>query len=210
MIRELFSSFVVSLPAVFFVVDPFGVVPIFLAITARDPGKARQMAMRACLVGSGLLLFFALFGGLIFKVFAVTLSAFRVAGGILLLITSLDMLRGRTSQTKTSPEEELEGAQKEDVAVVPLAMPLLAGPGAIATVMVLMSRGTGILTAIPVIISIVLTFVASYYLLRAAGLVQRLLGQTGVAILQRLMGLILAAIAVQFIAEGGHDLISSR
>jgi multiple antibiotic resistance protein len=209
-LRELLSSFVVALPAVFFVVDPFGVVPIFLAITARDPGKARQMAMRACLVGCGLLLFFALFGGLIFKVFAVTLSAFRVAGGILLLITSLDMLRGHTSQTKTSPEEELEGAQKEDVAVVPLAMPLLAGPGAIATVMVLMSRGTGLLTAIPVIISIALTFVASYYLLRAAGLVQRLLGQTGVSILQRLMGLILAAIAVQFIAEGGHDLISSR
>jgi len=209
-LRELLSSFVVALPAVFFVVDPFGVVPIFLAITARDPGKARQMALRACLVGCGLLLFFALFGGLIFKVFAVTLSAFRVAGGILLLITSLDMLRGHTSQTKTSPEEELEGAQKEDVAVVPLAMPLLAGPGAIATVMVLMSRGTGILTAIPVIISIALTFIASYYLLRAAGLVQRLLGQTGVSILQRLMGLILAAIAVQFIVEGGHDLISSR
>ena len=201
---------VTKFAAVFFVVDPFGVVPTFLAITARDPGKARQMALRACLVGCGLLLFFALFGGLIFKVFAVTLSAFRVAGGILLLITSLDMLRGPTSQTKTSSEEELEGAQKEDVAVVPLAMPLLAGPGAIATVMVLMSRGTGILTAIPVIISIALTFVASYYLLRAAGLVQRLLGQTGVSILQRLMGLILAAIAVQFIAEGGHDLISSR
>ena len=200
---------VTQFAAVFFVVDPFGVVPSFLAITARDPGKARQMALRACLVGCGLLLFFALFGGLIFKVFAVTLSAFRVAGGILLLITSLEMLRGHTSQRKTSPKEELEGAQKEDAAVVPLAMPLLAGPGAIATVMVLMSRGTGILTAIPVIISIALTFIASYYLLRAAGLVQRLLGQTGVAILQRLMGLILAAIAVQFIAEGGHDLISS-
>jgi len=201
---------VTKFAAVFFVVDPFGVVPTFLAITARDPGKARQMALRACLVGCGLLLFFALFGGLIFKVFAVTLSAFRVAGGILLLITSLDMLRGPTSQTKTSSEEELEGAQKEDVAVVPLAMPLLAGPGSIATVMVLMSRGTGLVTAIPVIISIVVTFVASYYTLRAAGLVQRVLGQTGVSILQRLMGLILAAIAVQFIAEGGHDLISSR
>ena len=210
MVRELLSSFAVALPAVFFVVDPFGVVPIFVAITARDPGKGRQVAMRASLVGCGLLLFFALFGGLIFKVFAVTLSAFRVAGGILLLITSLDMLRGRTSQTKTSPEEEIEGAQKEDVAVVPLAMPLLAGPGSIATVMVLMSRGTGLVTAIPVIISIVVTFVASYYTLRAAGLVQRVLGQTGVSILQRLMGLILAAIAVQFIAEGGHDLISSR
>ncbi len=206
--RELFSSLIVALPAVFFVVDPFGVVPIFLAITARDASKAREMALRACLVGGGILLFFALFGGLVFKVFAVTLSAFRVAGGILLLITSLDMLRGRTSATKTSPAEELEGARKEDVAVVPLAMPLLAGPGSIATVMVLMSRGTGILSAVAVIVSIVLTFVASYYILRAAGLVQRVLGESGVAILQRLMGLILAAIAVQFIAEGARDLIT--
>jgi multiple antibiotic resistance protein len=209
--RDLFSSFIVALPAVFIVVDPFGVVPIFLAMTAGEsPERIRATALRACVVGGGLLLFFALFGGLIFKVFAVTLSAFRVAGGILLLVTSLDMLRGRMSLTKTSPAEEREGARKEDIAVVPLAMPLLAGPGSIATVMVLMSRGKGILTAIPVVISIVLTFVASYYILRAASMVQRVLGQSGVAILQRLMGLILAAIAVQFIAEGSHDLIRFR
>lgn len=208
MIPDLFSTFIVALPAILFVVDPFGVVPIFLSITAGDSAKrAREMALRACLVGGGLLIFFALFGGLVFKVFGVTLSAFRVAGGVLLLITSLDMLRGRTSQTKTSPAEELESAQKEDVAVVPLAMPLLAGPGSIATVMVLMSRGTGILTAVPVVISIVLTFVASYYTLRGAHIVLRALGESGVAILQRLMGLILAAIAVQFIAEGSLQLM---
>lgn len=205
--HEFLSIFIVALPAVFFVVDPFGVVPIFLSITAKDPPeRARQMALRACSVGGGLLLFFALFGGLVFKVFGVTLSAFRIAGGILLLMTSLDMLRGRTSQTKTSPEEEREGAEKEDVAVVPLAMPLLAGPGSIATVMVLMSKGKSIASAIAVLVSIVLAFVASYYILRAAGIVQRVLGQSGVAILQRLMGLILAAIAVQFIADGYHDL----
>jgi len=208
MIRDFISSFLVAMPAVFIVVDPFGVVPIFLAMTAGEPPeKTRETAKRACLVGCGLLVFFALFGGLVFKVFAVTLSAFRVAGGFLLLVTALDMLRGRMSQTKTSPAEEREGAQKEDIAVVPLAMPLLAGPGSIATVMVLMARGGGIVTAIPVVPSIILTFVASYYTLRAAGLVQRVLGQSGVAILQRLMGLILAALAVQFIAEGSRDLI---
>jgi len=93
------------------------------------------------------------------------------------------------------------------VTVFTLAMPLLAGPGSIATVMVLMSRGTGILTAVPVVISIVLTFVASYYTLRGAHIVLRALGESGVAILQRLMGLILAAIAVQFIAEGSLQLM---
>ena len=206
-VPELLSLFLVSLSAVFFVVDPIGVVPIFLAMTSRDaPEKARNMALRACLVGGALLTFFALFGGLVFKVFGVTLGAFRVAGGILLLITALDMLRARTSETRTSPEETEEGVQKEDIAIVPLAVPLLAGPGSIATVMVLMSKGPGILSAVPVIVSILLTFVASYYVLRGAVLVQKVLRQSGVAILQRVMGLILAAIAVQFMAEGARDL----
>lgn len=202
------SLFLVSLSAVFFVVDPIGVVPLFLAMTHSDPPeKVRSMALRACLVGCGLLSFFALFGGVVFKVMGVTLSAFRVAGGILLLITALDMLRARTSETRTSPGEAEEGATKDDIAIVPLAVPLLAGPGSIATVMVLMSKGQGILSAIPVVISILITFVASYFLLRAAVLVQRVLRQSGVAILQRVMGLILAAIAVQFIAEGARALM---
>jgi multiple antibiotic resistance protein len=207
-LTELLGLFVVSLPAVFFVVDPIGVVPIFLAMTADDPPeKVRRMALRACVTGAALLTFFALFGGLIFKMFGVTLGAFRVAGGLLLLITALDMLNARPARTRTSPKETLEGAAKDDVAIVPLAIPLLAGPGAIATVMVLMSRGTGILTAVPVVLSVILTFAVSYLLLRGASLVQKVLRQTGVAILERVMGLILAAIAVQFIAEGARTLL---
>ena len=208
MISELLSLFVVSLPAVFFVVDPIGVVPIFLSMTANDPPeKVRRMALRACVTGGALLIFFALFGGVIFKIFSITLAAFRVAGGLLLLITALDMLNARPARTRTSPTETLEGAEKDDIAVVPLAIPLLAGPGAIATVMVLMSRGTGVWSAIPVLLSVVLTFAASYVILRGATLVQKVLRQTGVAIVERVMGLILAAIAVQFIAEGGRALL---
>ncbi len=206
---EQLSLFLVSLPAVLFVVDPVGVVPIFLAITAGDSEeKIRSTARRACMVACGLLLFFAMFGGVIFKVFGVSLGAFRVAGGILLLITALDMLRARPSETRTTPSETQEGATKDDVALVPLAMPLLAGPGAIATAMVLMARGgENMVSAVPVLVAIVLTFVTSYFVLRAAGFVQRVLKQSGVAILERVMGLILAAIAVQFIADGGKDLL---
>ncbi len=204
---EHLSHFLVSLSAILFVVDPIGVVPIFLSITAGDSDeKNRRTALRACIVASLLLLFFALFGGLIFKVFSVSLGAFRVAGGILLLITALDMLRARTSETRTTRPEEQEGAVKEDVALVPLAVPLLAGPGAIATAMVLMARGDTWVSAVPVLAAIVLTFTVSYFVLRAAGLVQRVLKQSGVAILERVMGLILAAIAVQFIADGARDL----
>ena len=204
---EYASLFLVSLSAIFFVVDPIGVVPLFLAMTAGDTQeKVRRTAMRACLVACGMMLFFALFGGVIFKVFGVSLGAFRVAGGILLLITALDMLRARPSETRTTPSEEQEGVVKEDVAIVPLAIPLLAGPGAIATAMVLMAKGDTLVSAIPVLAAVVLTFVASYFILRASGLIQRVLRQSGVAIVERVMGLILAAIAVQFIADGGKEL----
>ncbi|WNG16210.1 MarC family protein [Cystobacter fuscus] len=206
---EQFSLFIVALPAMLFVVDPVGLVPIFLAMTAGDSQeKIRSTARRACLVACALMLFFALFGGVIFKVFGVSLGAFRVAGGILLLITALDMLRARPSETRTTPSETQEGVVKEDVALVPLAMPLLAGPGAIATAVVLMARGGNrLVSAVPVLLAILITFVTSYFILRAASLVQRVLRQSGVAILERVMGLILAAIAVQFIADGGKDLL---
>ena len=118
------------------------------------------------------------------------------------------MLHARPAGTRTSPTETLEGAQKEDVAIVPLAVPLLAGPGAIASVMVLMSKGGSSFTsAIPVLLAIVLTLLATFLILRGASFVERVLRQTGVAILERVMGLILAAIAVQFIAEGGRALL---
>ena len=210
MINELLGLFALAFPAVFFVVDPIGVVPLFVAMTANDPPeKVQRMARRACVTGCALLVFFALFGGLVFKLFGVTLGAFRVAGGLLLLVTSLDMVNARPARTRTSPTETREGVEKEDVAIVPLAIPLLAGPGAIATVMVLMSRGKGVLTAIPVALSVLLTFGVSYLVLRGAALVQRVLRRTGVAIVERVMGLILAAIAVQFIAEGGRALLAS-
>lgn len=202
-----YEFFFICLSAVFFVVDPLSVVPIFTSLTSQSPShKIHTTALRACLAAAGVLLAFTLFGGYIFKVVGVTLSAFRVAGGILLLMTSLDMLRARPSSTKTSADEEKENASKEDVAIVPLAMPLLAGPGSIATVMVLMSKGHGWLAAIPVVISIALTFVATYFLFRASTWVQRVLGKSGIAILERVMGLILGALAVQFIAEGALSL----
>jgi multiple antibiotic resistance protein len=207
-VSEAVSSALVALSAVFFVVDPVGVVPIFIAMTHGDPAeKMRATAWRASVVAAALLVFFALFGTFLFKVVGVSLSAFRVAGGIVLLITALDMLRARQSETRTSPEEAQEATGKEDVAIVPLAIPLLAGPGAIATVMVLMSRAASVVSVVAVVVSILLTMAASYFLLRGASLVQRVLGQSGVAIFQRVMGLLLAAIAVQFIAEGGRDLV---
>lgn len=205
----MLAAFALALPAVLFIVDPIGVVPLFVAMTAKDsPEKCRGMALRACLTAGGILVFFALFGTLVFKIFAVTLAAFRVAGGLLLMLTALDMLRAQHPGTKTSPAETQEGSAQEDIAVVPLAMPLLAGPGAIATVMVLMAQnGAGLEAGIVVIGSIAVTMVLAWITLRSAHLVKRVLKQTGIAILERIFGLILAAIAVQFVFEGGRELL---
>lgn len=208
--KSALSSFLVTLSAVFFIVDPLGLVPLFVAMTSRDSEeKRRRTARRAVLVAAGVLSAFALFGSVIFKVFGVTLSAFKVAGGILLLITAIDMLRAQPSRTRSSPEEADEGAAKDDVAIVPLAMPLLAGPGAIATVAVLAGRGPSWLSsAAPVLLAIALTCGAAYLLLRIAGRINGLLGKSGIAVLERIMGLLLAAIAVQFAADGLRELLA--
>jgi multiple antibiotic resistance protein len=202
-VKELLSYSLVSFSAVFFVMDPMGLLPIFVAMTSKDTAqKRREMARRATLVAFGLLTVFAVFGGVIFRAFGITLEAFRIAGGVLLLLMALDMVRALPSRTRSSPEETTEGYEKDDVAIVPLAMPLLAGPGAIATVMVVASRGGSWMHTGIVIGAVGFTCAVTYLMLRAAGPLNRLFGRTGIAVLERIMGLLLAAIAVQFIADG--------
>lgn len=201
--NEYLSFFLVTLPAVFFIMDPLGLLPIFVAITANDtPEKRQRTARRASLIAFGLMTFFTIFGSFVFKLFGISMSALKVAGGILLLITALDMLRALPSRTRSSPEETHESETKEDVAVVPLAMPLLAGPGSIATAMVLAARGPHWTYSIPVVVAIAITCLITYLLLRAATRLNKLLGTTGIAMLERVMGLLLASIAIQFVADG--------
>ena len=206
MMREWLSFSLLSLSAIFFVVDPMGVIPVFMAITRHDsPDKRKSMAMRASLAAFFILSTFAVAGTLIFRVFGVTLGAFKVAGGVLLLLTSIEMLKAQPQRTRTTPEEQQEGAEKEDVAIFPLAIPLLAGPGSIATVTALMGRAGRILFAVPVILSIAITCAASYLMLVAAERIQRLLGVTGLNVMNRVIGLIIGAIAVQFMFDGLKD-----
>lgn len=193
----------VAFGTVFAIVDPLGLVPPFLAITPGETvARRRGIAKRACLIGAVVLVAFGLAGSLIFRFFGITLHAFRIAGGVLLFLVALDMLRARHSGTKTTPEEEAEGAAKEDVAVIPLGIPLLAGPGAIASVMMLTGRAGTTAEHAVVYGAILLTVAIAYTALRAAEPVSRVLGKTGLNVLTRLMGLILAAIAVQFVIDG--------
>jgi len=206
MIHEWLTFSLLSFSAIFFVVDPMGVIPIFIAMTRNDsPQKRQSMARRASIAAFFILALFAVAGTLIFKVFGVTLGAFKVAGGVLLLLTSIEMLRAQQVRTRTSTEEEREGAEKEDVAIFPLAIPLLAGPGSIATVTALMGRAGRILFMVPVILSIAVTCAASYLMLMAADRIQRMLGVTGLNVMNRVIGLIIGAIAVQFMFDGLRD-----
>jgi multiple antibiotic resistance protein len=202
MLAEIWQA-LLALSALFFVVDPIGVLPIFMSITPHDSAeKRRAMAKKACFVATILLLIFALAGGALFKLLGVTLPAFKIAGGIALLLNGIDMLRGHTTPQKTSAAEQAEGAAKDDVAIFPLAMPLLAGPGAIATVMVTIGRAKGAIATAGVLAAIVVTMFASYLILRTAEYTERWISTTVKAILVRVMGLLLAAIAVQFAIEG--------
>jgi len=198
-LQELFLIFT----SVLFIVDPLTAVPTFLAMTARDaPEVRRAMARRGAWTCAITLTAFALGGGVIFKLFGITLGAFKIAGGVLIGLNALDMVQARRSQQKETPAEKAEGIEKEDVGIMPLGVPMLAGPGAISTVMVLTGASRSTVTTLGVFGAILLTAYLCYLTLAAATMVERKLGQTGMRILTRLMGLVLCAIAVQFVIDG--------
>jgi multiple antibiotic resistance protein len=206
--RDVLTFGLVAFSAIFFVVDPLAVLPVFLAMTASEsPAQKRATAMRAAITTGITLTLFAAAGSLIFRFFGITLGAFKIAGGILLFLVALDMMQARQSRTRTTPEEEQEGIEKADVAIIPLAIPLLAGPGSIATVMVLMSRHHELVYAIPVFLSIFITTVVTWLMLRGAGWIERRLSKTFMNVVMRVMGLILAAISVEFVIAGVKDVL---
>src|SRR5215831_17376946 len=198
---ELATFTLVTFSAVFFVVDPFAVIPLFLTITRGDSAlKRRATALKASLVTVVTLTVFAATGEFIFRLFGITIGAFKIAGGLLLFLVALDMMRAQPSRVRSSPEEQDEGTAKDDVAIVPLAIPMLAVPGAIATVTVLMSQARHSPSHIAVVVAVVFaTGALTFLILRASTRLERLLKQTGLNILSRVMGLILAAVSVQFV-----------
>ncbi len=189
--------------SIFFIVDPFAVIPTFLAMTVRDsPEQRRVLARRGAWTCAITLTAFALGGSMIFRIFGITIGAFKIAGGVLIGLNALDMVQARRSQQRETPVETAEGIQKDDIGIMPLGVPMLAGPGAISTVMVLALGAKSAEATVAVYVSIFLTALITYWVLSAASIVERRLGQTGMRILTRLMGLVLSAIAVQFILDG--------
>jgi multiple antibiotic resistance protein len=192
----------VTFTSMLFIVDPIAAVPTYLVITQHETRQERQRtARRACIAMTVMLVVFAATGTLLFRAFGITLPAFRTAGGLILWFVAMDMLRGER-RTQEGREELLEGQAKEDVAVTPLAIPMLAGPGAISTVIVLSGQAHGLLESGVVYGSIVLTGIVSFLALRVGEPLLGRLGKTGIRVVTRIMGLILAAVAAQFVLSG--------
>ena len=180
-------------------------VPTYLVITQGQSTSQRQVtARRASIAATMILVVFAAAGSRIFGLFGITMPAFRIAGGLILWLVAMDMLHGNRS-TQEGAAEITEGQAKDDVAVTPLAMPMLAGPGAISTVMVLSGQARGTSQTIVVYASIVLTLLLSWITLHLAERLVTRIGQTGIRVMTRIMGLLLAAIAVQFVITGVRE-----
>jgi len=191
--------------SVFVLVDPIGTLPFYVALTEGfDERDRRFVVRRAVIVLGTVLAVFAIGGRFLFSAFGFTLAAFQIAGGILLFIVAFDMLRGETTRTRLTPADRDEAlARREEVSVVPLGIPLLAGPGAISTVMIYEGyAGTDPLDIAATFIAILATTAATYVVLRWGRPILGYMGRAGVMALTRVMGLVLAAIAVQFVLNG--------
>jgi len=196
-----------ALSSIFFLVDPFAALPTFLAVTeGADAFKRRRMALKASLTAWIFLSAFALGGQYIFKMFGITLPAFEIAGGIILLLIGLDMLEAKRSATQEASGDTAAAASKEDAGIVPLGIPMLAGPGSITSVMVLVGQAQTRWQMIAILASIFITAAVCYLVLGNSDKVARALGDTGIRILVRIMGLLLVALAVQYFVNGMVDL----
>jgi multiple antibiotic resistance protein len=191
---------ITAFATLFVVIDPPGLVPLFIALTqGMDAEHRRRMARRACIIAFVLLTLFGLLGEALLGFIGISMPAFRIAGGILLFLTALDMLFERRTQRREGQQPDPD----HDPSVFPLATPLIAGPGAIATMILLVGKsGDGWLGTAAVLGLLAGMILATYLFLLASPYLERLLGRTGTIVITRLLGMLLAALSVQFVIDG--------
>jgi len=191
------------------VMDPVGLAPVFLGLSKGRPrAEKNRIALKATLVAGGIIVVFLLVGQQLITRLGISLDAFRVAGGVLLFLIALDMVFARESTAKENEDEKKEAQERQDISVFPLAIPLIAGPGTLASVMILSSEHRGFpidLLAMGVVIAFVLLL--CYLALRMSDGIARLIGRTGVNVVTRVLGVLLGALAVQYVADGAVALV---
>lgn len=191
--------------AFFVTIDPIGLGPMFAGLTAgMDPAYRRRTAIKGVLIGAGLLFGFAFVGDILLRALGIGVGAFRIAGGILLLLVAIDMVFARESGLRTATEDEKQEARhRADISVFPLAIPLIAGPGAMTSTVLLMGRANGDLLSEVIVLGVLATVLLGTLLtLLFAGEVSRLLGVTGINVINRVLGILLTALACQFVIDG--------
>lgn len=191
---------ITALVTMFVVIDPIGIAPLFIALTpGMTRAQRRRVAWRAVLVAGLVLTLFAFLGEAVLGFIGISMPAFRVAGGILLFLTALDMLFERRTKRR---EDRTDEASADDPSVFPLAIPLLAGPGSIASVILLTGERPGAEGLVTVLGITALTLVVMAVLLQAASHLEHMIGKTGIDVITRLLGMLLAALSVQFVLDG--------
>lgn len=194
------TALITSFVTIFVIIDPIGLAPLFIALTrGSDPAHRRAVALRACLIGAAILALFGLFGDAVLRFTGISMPAFRIAGGILLFLTAMDMLFERRSARRKG-----QASDADDPSVFPLATPLIAGPGAITSMILLTDKASGLSAQIAIygVMLSVLMLVLVFFM--ASSVIEKLLGSVGVNVVTRLLGMLLAALSVQFVLDGLH------
>lgn len=194
------ATLITTFAALFIVLDPFALVPLFLAMTVgMSPQRRRTVALHSCLTAAILLCLFGAFGEAVLEFIGISMPAFRIAGGVLLFLTALDMLFERRTKRR---ENQADAEEHEDPSIFPLAIPLIAGPGAIATIILLTGENEGYIGLAWVLGVMLFAMCIVFVAFLSANLLERVLGKTGINVVTRVLGMLLAALAVQFVIDG--------
>ena len=200
---ELFTFFIFSFTSLITLVDPIGFAPIYLSLVdGMTKDEKKRVAKKGTITALIVLISFWLLGRVIFSIFGITVHAFRIAGGILFFKVGMDMLEAKISRRRSTPAEEEEAGNKEDIGYTPIGIPLIAGPGAITSVMILSTEAIDLLHKIMLLLAIISVMILTYMTFITADKLTERFGRTGLRIMQRIMGLILMVMAVQFIING--------
>ena len=200
----IFLQFFLGLVAA---VNPVGIMPVFVSLTGHMTQEEKnKTAVTANLAVAIILVVSLMAGQMLLDMFSISLDSFRVAGGLLLLSIAFSMMSGKLGEDKQNKQEKSEYVSREQIGVVPLAMPLMAGPGAISSTIVYGSRYPSMFDTVGIIVTILLFALCTWLLFRSAPLIVRFLGQTGINVITRIMGLILGALGIEFIANGLRNL----
>lgn len=202
--------FILCFSSLFTLINPIGIVPIFIAMTDEYSKKERDViAFKSVLFAFCILILFGVIGEFIFSFYNITIHGFRIAGGMLLLKISFDMIESKRSRTRTTPMEEKAAEEKNEIAYTPLAIPLIAGPGSIASIMILSSESSNWNAKITLFISLGTVLLITFLTLKLSKYLTKTFGRAGLRIMQRIMGLILMVISIEFILKGIKDSIQN-